>query len=93
MISVLFGQDHLSLVVGVVVALGDQLGDRDDGVALVLYHLNDLRERFGRIGRAVVHQDDRAGGELAFDAADHLVGGGILPVEAVDVPLHAVHIA
>lgn len=53
-------------------ALEDQLGDGNDGIAVLEEVFDDGRERFGGVERGVVEQDDAAGVDLGCYALRNL---------------------
>ena len=70
-----------------IVAGEQELGDGDEGVALPEQGLENGGQGLGGVEGGVVEQDDGAGGDLFRDPAGDLVGGQVLPVQAVHVPL------
>ena len=75
---------QLSLNVGVILAVGNQILDQYDLIPLVLYALDDTGQRVRGIFRAVVHEDDGAVGHLFQHVPRELVGRGVLLGQAVD---------
>lgn len=77
------------VVDGIVLAAGagvDQLGDRNDGVALGDQILQDPRQRLRRMLGRVVEQHDGAGLDPAGHPLGDLAGGDLLPVQRIHIP-------
>lgn len=84
------------VVHGVVLAAGprhNQLGDGDEGIALLQQTFNDARQRLRRMLGSVVEQDNGAGLHLGGDPLGNIGGAQVFPIKAVTVrnsfnPLH-----
>lgn len=84
---------HRGLPAGVIngvirptLALADQLGDGDDGIALSDEELQNPGQGFGRVLRRVMEEDDGAGLHLTRHPFCDLVRGDALPVKTVIPP-------
>ncbi len=73
-------------VVDAGVALQQELGDGDDGVALGLQGLDDPRQSLGRVDGRVVEKDDAAGVYVFQYPLADLFRRNTLPVQAVAIP-------
>ena len=76
---------QLSLHIGIILTLGNQILNQNDLKPLRLYALDDRRQSGRSIFCAVVHQYDRAVADLIEHGLAHLLGGRVLPIQAVDV--------
>ena len=64
----------------------DQLGNGNEGIALLCEIVEDGGESFGGVKPCIVKEDDGARLHLACDTLGDLGGGEILPVETVHIP-------
>ena len=76
---------QLSLYIGIILTLGNQIFNQYDLIPLRLYALDDRRQSGRGIFCAVVHQYDRAVADLVEHGFAHLLGSRVLPIQAVDV--------
>lgn len=61
-----------------VVTLQDDLGDRQEGIAVFQQSLNDARQRFRGVLGSVVEQDDGAGLDFGGHPLGDFGGGEVL---------------
>ena len=75
----------LSLNISVILALGYQVFNKHYLKPLVFNALNYSGQSGRGVFCAVVHQYDRAVADLVEHGFAHLLGGRVLPIQAVDV--------
>lgn len=69
------------------VGLGeDDLGDWDEGIAVLEQALDNARQGLRGVFGGVVEQDDGAGTDLGGHPLGDLTGGEVFPVQTVPVP-------
>ena len=69
----------------------NNLGDGDKGIAVLKETFQNGGESLWGVLCGVMKQDDGAGADLGGDPLGDLVGGDVLPVQTVHVPLDRLH--